>query len=75
MCEQQSVDIAVLMSRLSSLINPPDMIRIALAWLHRLHTLQRGGIWTVGAFIFLSFSINRKSNEVHLWYFGLRVKG
>ena len=27
--EQQSVDITVLMSRLSSLINPPDMIRIA----------------------------------------------
>ena len=55
MCEQQSVDIAVLMSRLSSLINPPDMIRIALAWLHRLHTLQPEGMWTVGAFIFLSF--------------------
>ena len=45
MCEQQSVDIAVLMSRLSSLINPPDMIRIALAWLHRLHTLQECELW------------------------------
>ena len=42
-CEQQSVDIAVLMSRLSSLINPPDMIRIATD--STLCSVEEFGLW------------------------------